>query len=199
VSSEHQRADLERQQADLRAAYPEHELVEWGAGDVTRLTRLCHAHDRLQSRWSQPGVRHRRRYRLQRAGRRILAKVHDLVRDLHRRLARWLCEGYRAIVLPPFETQRMAMRIHRRIRGKTARAMLTWSHYTFRRHLLFKAAEHPWCRVHVHTEEYTTATCGCCGHLNRRVGGSKLFRCPACGYQADRDANGARATWASSS
>lgn len=167
-------------------------VLERGAGDVARVSRLCVAYDHLQSRWSQPGVRHRRRYRLQRAGRRIMAKVHDLVHDLHRRLARWLCSHYRAIVLPVFESQQMAMRVHRRIRGKTARAMLTWSHYAFRQRLLATAREHPWCRVLLTTEEYTTATCGRCGNLNLRVGSAKVFRCPRCGFVADRDANAAR-------
>jgi putative transposase len=91
-----------------------------------------------------------------------------------------------------FETQKMATRLHRRIRSKTARDMLTWSHYSFRQRLLHKAREFPGCHIHIATEEYTSKTCGQCGILNAKLGGSKVFCCGQCGYTADRDANAAR-------
>src|SRR5262249_17521274 len=70
----------------------------------------------------------------------------------------------------------------------------TWSHYRFRQHLLHKAREYPWCRVIVCTEEYTSKTCGCCGEINRGLGGSKTFRCPnpRCASELDRDINATR-------
>ncbi|RHZ50134.1 hypothetical protein Glove_505g20 [Diversispora epigaea] len=52
--------------------------------------------------------------------------------------------------------------------------------------------EYPWCRVIICTEEYTSKTCGCCGHIHRKLGGSKVFRCPSCTAELDRDINGAR-------
>jgi len=86
----------------------------------------------------------------------------------------------------------MVRRGQRRIRSKTAWAMCTWSHYRFRQHLLHKAREHPWCKVIICTEEYTSKTCGSCGHLHQGLGGSKVFRCPVCRTELDRDINGAR-------
>ena len=47
-------------------------------------------------------------------------------------------------------------------------------------------------RVKLCTEEYTSVTCGQCGALNKGLGTSKDFLCPACGEACDRDANGAR-------
>jgi putative transposase len=41
-------------------------------------------------------------------------------------------------------------------------------------------------------ESYTSKTCPHCGHIHNRLGGSKKFKCPECGFTADRDANGAR-------
>ena len=38
----------------------------------------------------------------------------------------------------------------------------------------------------------TSKTCGCCGKINAKLGGAKTFQCSHCGYEADRDANGAR-------
>jgi putative transposase len=66
---------------------PSGQIYEWGANDMQRIYRLCKAHDDLQSRWSQPDVRHRQRYRLQRAARRLRARIRNLVDDLHHRLA----------------------------------------------------------------------------------------------------------------
>ena len=50
-----------------------------------------------------------------------------------------------AAVMPVFETQQMVKRASRRLNSKTARAMLTLSHFRFRQHLLHNAREHPWC------------------------------------------------------
>ena len=33
------------------------------------------------------------------------------------------------------------------------------------------------CELIIVTEDYTTMTCGGCGHLNRFVGGKKVFKC----------------------
>src|SRR5690606_8719719 len=41
-------------------------------------------------------------------------------------------------------------------------------------------------------EAYTSKTCGSCGCLNERLGGSKHFHCPHCHFHIDRDVNGAR-------
>jgi putative transposase len=168
-------------------------VMHWGQGDYSRIGRLCHFYDKLQSEWSQEGVRHRRRYRLKRAARRIQKKIRNLVDDLHKKLVKYLCTHYRVILLPEFNTQQMVKRRRcRRIRSKTARAMMTWSHYRFKKRLMDKAREYPWCRVIVCTEEYTSKTCTHCGSIHEKLGGSKVFKCPKCNVELDRDANGAR-------
>jgi putative transposase len=99
--------------------------VEWGKGDIGRIYRLCHALDKLQSKWSQKEVRHRRRYKMKRAARRIQKKIRNLVDEMHKKLTRWIVEQHHTVLLPEFETQRMVRRrANRRIGGKTARAML---------------------------------------------------------------------------
>src|SRR2546421_12373077 len=70
--------------------------------------------------------------------------------------------------------------------------MCTWSHYHFQRHLIHKVREHPWCQVVICTEEYTSKTCGFCGYIHKKLGGSKEFCCPQCKINLDRDINGAR-------
>jgi putative transposase len=165
--------------------------TEWGKGDMGRIYRLCHFYDRLQSK--RAGTEKRRnKTRMYRAGLRIQKKIRGLVDDLHRKCAKWLCENFRVVLLPLFETSKMIRKGQRRLRSKTARAMTTWAHYRFRQSLLDKAREYPWCKVVLVTEEYTSKTCGGCGFVNERLGGAKSYRCPRCLIRMDRDFNGAR-------
>jgi putative transposase len=167
-------------------------VCEGGKNDIGRIYRLCHVLDKLQSRWSQKDVRHRKRYRLQKAGRRIRLKIRNLVDEFHKKLATWLCENYRVVLLPEFETSKMIRRGQRKIGSRTVRSMVTWSHYRFRQRLIAKSREYPWCRVVLCNESYTSKTCTNCGELHHSLGGSKVFSCPSCGFVIDRDINGAR-------
>ena len=69
---------------------------------------------------------------------------------------------------------------------------VTWSHYRFRQRLLNKSREYPWCSIIICDEAYTSKTCGECGFIHNKLGGSKVFDCPQCGEVQDRDMNGAR-------
>ena len=41
-------------------------------------------------------------------------------------------------------------------------------------------------------EEYTSQVCGNCGFLHQELGSNKVFCCPSCDYELDRDLNSAR-------
>jgi putative transposase len=86
----------------------------------------------------------------------------------------------------------MVFRSRRKINLKTARKMLTWSHYRFKTRLMNKAREYPNCRVIICGEEYTSQTCSECGYLHRKIGGAKKFKCLQCNQESDRDFNAAR-------
>jgi putative transposase len=131
---------------------------------------------------------------MRRAGGRIQEKIRNLIDELHRCTAKWLCENHSVVLLPVFESSRMVVRKGRKINSKTARAMCTLSHYRFRKHLLDKARSYPGCRVVLTQEPYTSKTCGRCGALHHTLGSNKTFACRqlGCGYRTDRDANGAR-------
>ena len=167
---------------------------EWGQNDFGRIFRLCYAYDGLQAKWSSKEVNHHQRYRMKIAGLRIHSKIRNLVDEVHKKLVKCLCENYRKIVLPVFETSKMVKRGMRKLHKKTARAMLTWSHYRFRQRLLSKSREYPWCKVILTEEPYTSKTCGKCGTINAKLGSHKTFRCESseCDYVSDRDVNGAR-------
>jgi len=167
-----------------------------GNGGISRIMRLCIHLDKLQSKWSQPDVRHRKRYTMKRAGARIRKKIQDLVLDIHHKTAKFLCENYQVVLVPLFETKNMVCRLKERLGkrngSKTARMMMTWSHYRFRQILLSKAKEYPWCQVLVVNEAYTSKTCGQCGFIHQKLGSDKVFKCPRCKVEMDRDVNGAR-------
>lgn len=165
---------------------------KWGHSDLNKIYRLCYHLDHLQSLWSQKNIGHKRRYRLKSAGARSRAKIRNLVDDSHKKLANFLCKHYDLIMLPKFETSQMVLKRKRKIRSKTARMMLTWSHFRFRRRLIAKAREYSGCWVKIVDEAYTSKTCGRCGHINEQLGGKKVFHCSRCDLTIDRDINGAR-------
>ena len=97
-----------------------------------RIQRLCHHLDDLISRTDTEPNRYRRR-RMRHAQERMRQRISDLVDELHWQSARWLTDNYQIILLPTFEPQDMTRRAGRRIRSKTARMMLSFRHYEFKR------------------------------------------------------------------
>lgn len=95
-----------------------------GERDMGRIYRLCRALDNLQARCDEAEVRHHQRYRMKTAARRIRLKIRNLVDELHKRCAKWLCENFRCVLIPRFDVSQMVKRGKRKIRSKTARAML---------------------------------------------------------------------------
>lgn len=164
--------------------------TEWGKGDMSHIFLLSRKADKAHQTWGQKTGSKRRGAK--RAWLRILDTIKNKVKEIHRKLAVWLCENYKVILIPTFESSKMVRRGKRKINTMTARNMLTWSHYGFRELLKTKAELYPWVNVVECEEPYTSKTCGCCGELNNKLGGAKTFKCKKCGYVADRDINGAR-------
>jgi transposase len=118
-------------------------------------------------------------------------KTKNRVKDMHYKLASFLCRSYNVIFLPEFGTQKMVGN-DSVLRKRTKDRMLTLSHYKFRQILTLKAKEFG-TTLSILGEEYTTKTCSLCGNINDSVGSSKVYRCTSdCKYVADRDLNGAR-------
>ena len=127
----------------------------------------------------------------------LFDRAHNMVRDLHRKVAYDLLDRYDTVLIPSFETSRMAQKKNlpkgtvRKIRNKTVRAMLGLRHYAFRTYLASRA-EVLGKEVHVVSEAYTSQTCGRCGNLKKNLGGSETYKCRLCDYKCGRDENGAR-------
>ena len=151
--------------------------------------RLCHWLDDLISRTdTEPNAQCRRRMRKAQA--RLRQRIINLVDELHWQTARWLTGHYQVILLPTFETQDMTRRAGRRIRSKTARMMLSFRHYGFKRRLRWKAWQRGAIVVDVN-EAYTSRTRSWDGVVNSNLGEARAIRDES-GFGMDRDVNGAR-------
>ena len=131
-------------------------------------------------------------YDAKKAEYRLRAEIYNKVRDAHKRVAKDLTSRFDTIVVPKFDTQKMVRRARdpddrvRLINNKTARCLLTLSHYAFRSYLQHRCAMDG-AEFVLATEEYTTKACPYCGSCYE-VGTAKVFRCPRmCDFTADRD------------
>ena len=113
----------------------------------------------------------------------------------HYHACNFLLSKYDLIVNPKLQTQRLSMRHGRKLRTKTARAMLTMSHYMFDQRLQWASTRYAGRHVIDSAgEPGTSKTCGNCGAWKPNLTlGNKVFCCDRCGVRIHRDtANGAR-------
>jgi putative transposase len=167
----------------------------YAEGDFSQIFSLCEKMDAaIALAKQQPQTRSTRSmYRAQVW--RLRQRIRNLVDETHKKVSLDLIRKFDTVLIPEFKSKDMAQKkredgTRRAIRSKTARSLLTWAHYRFRERLQHKALQHG-KEVAVVTEEYTSKTCGKCGHVNATFS-SKTFTCAACGVTMDRDANGAR-------
>ena len=104
--------------------YDGENIIEIGKADIGRIYRLCSHLDKLVQKISKAKV-HRQKRKLSKAAQ----KLRNLVDECHRQAANYLTKEYKIIFLPTFEISQMVVKKGRKLATKTARAMLTWSHY----------------------------------------------------------------------
>jgi transposase len=85
-------------------------VAEWGEADMERLFKDCYAADRLQKRIKETKGNSTKRYKRRMAWHRLLQRIRHKVDEVHKKLSAWLCENYRVVLLPKFETQNMMVR-----------------------------------------------------------------------------------------
>ena len=174
----------------------ESKVFNWGQSDISKIYKLCYIQDQLQRKMDtlpqEIYHRSRKKFVIRKRWYKNFERIHNLVDQLHKNLCKWLVENYSTILLPKFETSKMVKKPGRNINSKTARSMMTWSHYRFQQRLISKAREYPHVNVLIVDEPYTSKTCGNCGSINHKLGRNKTFHCPLCHVTMDRDANGAR-------
>ena len=163
------------------------EALKFGDGDFARIVKLCRYLDDLKSRMAKVGAR--KRYRMRKAAKRLQWRIKDLVTELHWKVGTYLVQNYDVILLPTFETQQMSSRAKRRLRSKTVRSMLTFSHFQFKLRLKHLAAKYGKTVIDVN-EAYTSKTASWTGEIKVNLGSAKTITSQ--GVTLDRDVNGAR-------
>ena len=158
-----------------------------GSGAAGRIFRLCKHADDLIGKMTQ--VKHHQRQRMRQALNRAKWRIHDLLDDLHQKTALFFVKIFDVIALPTFQVSQMIRRGLRKIRSKTARAMLTLGHYRFRQIIKQKAIE--FGKTVLDTNEaHTSKTVSWTGEVRSKLGGAKFIR--SGDAVMDRDLNGAR-------
>ena len=155
---------------------------------INRIQRLCSHLDNLLSHATKTTKQSRKNMR--RAAKRIHKRIRNLVDELHHKVARYLVDNFDIILLPTFETSDMVRRGKRKLQKKSARQMLTLSHYRFKKFLKHKAKESGCIVVDV-CEAYTSKTTSWSGEIQKSLGGRKVIK-DSTGLSMDRDLNGAR-------
>lgn len=171
--------------------FSENSFGKLGEGDFSRIQRLCQHLDDLISGSSKASSATKRRMR--KAAGRMRSKIRNLIDELHHKVARFLVDNFDVILLPTFETSQMSRRGKRRIRSKTVRSMLSFSHYRFKKFLKHKAFETGKLILDV-CEAYTSKTVSWTGEL-LNIGSAKQIKSKIDGRILDRDVNGARGIW----
>lgn len=160
-----------------------------GAGDFSRIQRLCSYLDRLMSQADTS--RSHLKARLRKAASRIRRKIHALIDELHHKVALFLVTNFDVILLPTFETSQMVTKGARKLRKKSVRNMLTFAHYRFKTFLKHKAFEYGKTVFDV-CEAYTSKTVSWTGEIIKNLGGRKVIQSKQDRQRMDRDLNGAR-------
>lgn len=151
------------------------EVVEYGSNFVDKIKPIL---DRILP--DSPKIR--------RFNQRLYDKAKHCINDLQWKLAKELASGYNTVVIGNMSTKGVLS--GRKLNGKTKSLLNMASHYRFRQRLKEKCEEYGTKFVE-QDESYTSKTCGKCGLINENLGASKTFICQ-CGFNTDRDVNGAR-------
>lgn len=115
------------------------------------------------------------------------ARIDNLKDEMDNQTVNFLCENADVVLIPDFDGHEVS----RKLRSKTARALMNWRHGAFKTKLMERGTRRG-VEVLVVSEHYTTKTCGRCGFIKDNVGASKVFCCDSCDVEIDRDFNGAR-------
>jgi transposase len=124
-----------------------------------------------------------------RTARKIYEKLSNITDELHYQTIAYLCDKYRLILIPIFESQEIAKKSRNRYLN---RDLTQLQHYKFRKRLEDKCALLRYTDVEVVSEAYTSKTCSNCGNQNHDLKTNEVYDCSGCGMVIDRDVNGSK-------
>ena len=137
-----------------------------------------------------------KKYRATRSTRRRILRTHfklsKWMDNQHYFIINELLSAWDIVVFPVLNVSRIIRRKQRPFDAMTALRLSCISHYKLRMRCKDRAETLGGKYVIEVGEPGTSRTCGQCGHWHKDLGGSRVFRCPRCLVEIDRDVNGAR-------
>ncbi|CAK0740771.1 transposase [Gammaproteobacteria bacterium] len=164
---------------------PSGEVITCGKNDIGRIARLLHYRRKLQSKIKTTKMDIRKKNKHKVAELRIGEKISNLVDELHRKLAKWLCENYTQVFIPRLNFHKLG-NLYKKEKAK----MASWSHCTFLKRLISKSREYQ-CKIIEVKEDYTSKTCSNCGNVKKVMYG-RTYNCKGCNLVFDRDINASK-------
>jgi putative transposase len=171
---------------------PDGIIGKFGENMQKDIKPLQEKYDKIQSLLRE-NFNHHKRQKLRRRQAVLIAKVQQIVDNLHKKVINFLVDNFQNILIPSFKVSKMVEKQQgnkkRKLSRDTTRSLLSLSHFKFRERLIWKATSLG-RKVFVVNEAYTTKTCAHCG-TKQEMGSKEVFKCN-CGYMADRDINAAK-------
>ncbi len=162
-------------------------------------TKLRKLRDRAQTLSDQAATKAKKQQQqaardYSRGCRKLWTKIDGIRQSLHQAIVRDLVSIYYALIsLGHLKNKRypIVSNTNGVLKSSVKNDLHLWSHYAFRKRL-----EERWLGTQtffvLQDESSTLKTCGLCKTINRHLGSAEIFNCKNCGYNTDRDVNGAR-------
>jgi putative transposase len=158
------------------------------SSDHDRFNRYFRKIDKINRNHSTKESRQIRRY--EKAIKHVYDKMHNVVKDMHFKVAKYLCTRYQVLKLGKLSTKSIVSNTTSNLSDNTKRLAYALSHFRFREILQYQAKKYG-VKLHVVSEYKTTKTFSGCSRENN-PGVSKIYECGKCGLRADRDVNAAK-------
>lgn len=165
---------------------PAGKVLICGERDSVRIARLLHYKRKLHSKITTSKGSQRKKH-LKLALLRLNEKIDNLVKDLHKKLALWLCTNYKRIYIP-----RLNFHTCKNLNKRSKSVLASLQHCAFVDRLIHKSKEFPGCTVIEVNEAYTTKTCGGCGYQKDDINKNRVYKCDVCDLEIGRDTNASR-------
>jgi putative transposase len=125
------------------------------------------------------------------AAQRIWRRVRDKFTGIHNAILRHFAETYAFVALGNL-SYGVVERRDKGIPKNSKDDLHVWRLYDFKTKLLHRFGGLDEQELVIQDERYTSKTCGLCYNIKRNLGAAKRYLCNKCGYDVDRDVNGAR-------
>lgn len=178
----------------FNVCYSDNEVHKIGIGFNRIISKNCKEVDIMTSRIYKKKdgkykYNYHKRRNIKKALHRKIKKIQKKKEELHNKTVKFLTDKYGRILMPPFETQKMAQKA---FNSKLARSLYNVSFFKFLLKLRSKCKEKG-IELIEDEEYYTSKTCTKCGKINRNLTlNDRTYKCNGCGLIIDRDINGAR-------